>query len=97
MKDFLKDMQSRVSEKLDISPNYIAGCSLVEFYGTDKVRVENHLGVIKYSPELIKLRTKEGLLAISGTDMNIDGLLSDEIFISGKISKADFFPEEKSK
>lgn len=51
-----------------------------------KLWIENYKGLVKYEPEEIVLRTKEGMICIQGKRLSISYFSEEDMLIHGKIS-----------
>ena len=58
---------------------------LVEIFGFNRVVVENHCGVIKYEPEDISVKTKEGILHVQGDSMILAIMTKESLVITGEV------------
>jgi len=47
--------------------------------------IENHRGVIEFSGDRLKLRLSSGYVEITGKDLVIRAILTEEVFIEGTI------------
>ena len=59
---------------------------LVEIAGTKRVLVENHQGVIGYSPEEIQIKVTYGVLSVMGCGLSFMQISRDQLVISGQIN-----------
>lgn len=58
---------------------------LVEITGTKRVLIENHQGVIGYSPEEIQIKEGYGVLSVTGRGLTFIQLNREKLVISGQI------------
>lgn len=59
---------------------------LVEIAGTKRVLVENHQGVIGYSPEEIQIKVDFGVISVTGCQLSFVQISKEQLVISGQIS-----------
>lgn len=52
--------------------------------------IQNHRGIMEYSTEIIRLRTKQGEILINGNGLSLDSALRDELTVRGNIAKIEF-------
>ncbi len=90
MKNFFDRSKEIISSSMGLGENVLMGHPLVEFEGRSKVRIENHKGIVKYSQNEIIVNTILGSVIISGTNMNILGLLEYELVIKGDIESVRY-------
>ena len=67
----------------------IQGRPLVEIIGNNSALVENHCGVISYSPENITIKTKSGCIWICGTGLTLTKMSFDQLRVHGVIKKLE--------
>lgn len=58
---------------------------LVEIAGHNRVLVENHMGVLAYSLEQIRIKVSYGQLCVLGTQLNLTQLCSEQLVITGNV------------
>lgn len=64
---------------------------LVELTGYDRVLVENHLGVLAYSLQEIRIKVSYGTLSVAGCELQILQLSREQLVIKGKIDTIELF------
>ena len=79
----------KISEKLDIPLNILSEKPIVEIWGSEKIRIENHKGISMYSPNLIIIKSVEGAIYIRGENLTIASMIHEELFIEGKINSTE--------
>ena len=58
---------------------------LVEVAGYNRVLIENHQGVIRYSSEEIQVKVCYGIIALTGCELNFAQMNREQLVITGKI------------
>ena len=58
--------------------------------GRSDLLVENHKGVLQYTPDSIRLMTHEGVLNISGQELELLELAAGRAYVRGKIAGAQY-------
>ena len=53
--------------------------------GSKKLYIENHCGVIHFSPNRIVFAVGEGKIQIDGSDLMIRAIISEEVTVEGNI------------
>ena len=66
----------------------------VTLTGNERLHVEQHQGVIAYSPEEILLRTASGMLRINGTELRFSTYNAGEALIIGRIEDVGYLVRE---
>lgn len=78
-----------ITEKLDLPPDAALNMSRIVITGASEVFVENYKGIAEYTAESVKLGTASGVICITGEDMSIRSIGTDEISISGRIKNVE--------
>lgn len=90
MDNFFYYAKNKVSEKLNLTSNILLGEPLIELYGKSKIRIENHRGIVQYNSQIIKLNTILGTLQITGENLEMTSLVTEEIYITGQIESVSY-------
>ena len=64
----------------------------VSLVGDLQVNIENHKGIIEYSPTQIRVSSNSGMLKIKGNKLYIKVIIKEEIVITGEIQSLEFIP-----
>ena len=64
---------------------------LVELAGQGRVLIENHLGVLAYSLEEIQIKVAYGKLCVTGKELTLMQMNSDQLVIKGSIDTLQLF------
>ena len=70
-----------ISKKTDLIP----GVPLLEIAGQCRVLLENHRGIIAYSPSQVTVRVQFGSYCIHGCALKIARMGKDQLVIQGRI------------
>lgn len=73
----------------------VLGIPLIFMMGNSEMRIENYRGILEYTGELIRIKTKAGIIRVSGKRMGIEYYLNEEMFITGRIEKVEFENKEE--
>lgn len=71
--------------KWDLPGENIPGGTLVEILDGKRVLIEGQKGVIRYDPEEVCIKTKDGHLRICGIDLHVGVMSKDQLVICGQI------------
>ena len=77
-------------ELLELPEEILLNLTKVTAIGAGYIGIENHRGIIKYEPEVVRLKTNPGEMEISGEELRIRNISSDEIIVEGKILNLNF-------
>ena len=80
----------KIENALEISEGIIDDITKVTCYGSEKIYIENYVGIIEYEDYLIRLNAGDGEIYIYGIDLNIGELTKDEMVITGQINNIQF-------
>jgi len=58
--------------------------------GHSRMLIENHKGVIEFTPLKIRLNSGIGVIKIEGIDLNLKNIAADDIIVTGKIKTVSF-------
>ena len=62
----------------------------ISMIGNNQMLVENHRGVIEYTPQRIRVNFSIGVIRIQGNDMKLENIAADDIMITGEIRTTEF-------
>ena len=74
-----------MTDGLDLSGEPAPGISLVELWGSKRLLVEHHGGVLAYCPEEILVSVSYGKLKITGEELTLSQMTRHRLIIRGKI------------
>lgn len=52
----------------------------------NKINIDNYLEIIDFSPEIIKIRHKNGITIIKGKNLFVSKMVDNEVLIEGDIT-----------
>ncbi|MFD2672379.1 sporulation protein YqfC [Marinicrinis sediminis] len=88
-----RKMKKWTAQLLDLPQDLVFDLPRVTMIGNMQIYIENHRGVIHFSPQLLELRLSTGSMEIRGTELVIRGILSEEVFIEGHIHDIRYVQE----
>ena len=77
----------KVSEKMKLSSDILAGAPIVTMIGQTELSIENYKGIIEYTGELLRIQTKTGRIHIEGKDLVIRQFSEEAMKVSGYIDQ----------
>ena len=86
----LEDMKSAVSELFELPREIMLNLPKISMIGSNQMLVENHKGVIEYTPQRIRVNSSIGVIRIQGTEMQLKNIAADDIMITGEIKTVEF-------
>ena len=75
----------RLGDLFELPQEIVLNLPQIALVGNDYFRIENHRGIIEYRPDLIRINTSRGEVAVRGQKLQIRVIITEEIIISGKI------------
>ena len=82
----MSKFRKRVFDMLEMPEEVILKTLKTTVMGTESITVENFGGIMEYDSELVKIKTDEGIMSVTGKDMTISAVTDCDIYISGKIN-----------
>ncbi len=89
-KDLKGKVKKQFSEFLEIPGDVMLDLPKIILIGNIQLFIENHRGIIEYTPEVVRISVQEGELAVSGEDLMLRNILPDELCVEGKIKSLNF-------
>lgn len=88
--DLKRKVKRQFSEFLEIPGDVILDLPKIVLVGNIQLFIENHRGIIEYTPELVRVSTGEGEVIVTGEQMVLRNILPDELLVEGKIKSLSF-------
>ena len=89
MKKNMDNIKSSLTEVLELPIDIAMDLPKIIILGNKVVTIFNHRGIIEYSDKLIRINSKIGIIRITGEELEIKNILSEEIIIEGKVEKVE--------
>ncbi|WP_313756362.1 sporulation protein YqfC [Tissierella sp.] len=86
MKRQIENVKYNISEALELPIDIMMDLPRLTLIGNIEVSLLNHKGIIEYTKEIIRINTKIGIFKITGEELEIKTILSEEIIIAGLIN-----------
>ena len=74
-----------VSNLFDLPKEATLGLPRIIILGHEEMLIENHCGIVEYSPEIITVATKSGSTSVTGGGLLLKSIDTERIHITGKI------------
>lgn len=84
------DLKAAISDALELPGEITLNLPKIILVGYNQMLIENHKGVIEYTPQKVRLNSGIGVIKIEGTDLNLKNIAIDNIIITGKIKTVSF-------
>lgn len=70
----------------DIPQDVALDLPRITMLGNTQLLVENHRGIVEYTPDKVRLKLAQGELEIGGTAMTLGNLRAEQILVEGTIA-----------
>jgi len=80
-----------LTRRLEFPEDVALQLPLVHLTGNFRARVENHRGIVEYTPELIRIETSQGLVVIRGRELLVKELARDDMICVGTILNIELY------
>jgi len=77
---------------LDLPKDVVHDLPRITMIGNVQLYIENHHGVLHFSSELLKLQLSKGQMEVTGENLVIRAILTEEVFIEGLITGVKYIP-----
>lgn len=78
----MKDWKHRLGE---LEPEPLRPKTLAELYGTERLLVEQHRGILGYSSECIRIGSSFGTLVVEGEGLHLCCMSRSQVVVRGKL------------
>lgn len=90
MKKKIDELKSNVSDILELPKDITLDLPKITLIGNLQIYIENHKGIIEYGSLRIRINTNGGIVRITGKNMIIKTIVTEEIVIVGEIESVEF-------
>lgn len=89
MDNKMSNFKYNISEALELPKDLILDLPKIVIIGNIQINISNHKGIIEYTQEVLRVNSNIGIIKISGTNMELKTILSEEIIVKGNIEKVE--------
>lgn len=75
---------------LDIPQDIVLDLPRVTMLGNKQILIENHKGIIEYTPNLVRVKLSQGELTVHGVNLTLGNLQSEQILIEGTVKEVKY-------
>lgn len=75
----------RLAQILEVPADAVLDISRLTMLGNEQLLIENHRGIVEYTPCFIRINLNAAVLQITGSDMVLGNLQADQILIEGRV------------
>lgn len=91
MRRISRKIRKMTADLLDLPQDVVFDLPRMTMIGDRQLYIENHRGVLHFSQDRLRLALSKGELEVSGADLVIRGIWTEEVFIEGRISGIQMF------
>ncbi len=85
-----QDFRRRLSQLLDLPADVTLDLPKILIIGPLQMAIENHRGLVEYTPERLVVALSKGQMVVSGRSLIIGTITSEEITVLGEIESLRF-------
>ncbi len=89
MDNKVSNLKYNISEALELPKDLVLDLPKIVMIGNIQINISNHKGIIEYTKEVLRVNSTIGIIKISGTNMELKTILSEEIIVKGNIEKVE--------
>ncbi|NLJ99541.1 MAG: sporulation protein YqfC [Tissierellia bacterium] len=89
MKGRMDHIKYNVSEALELPKDVMLDLPKIIMIGSIQLNISNHKGIIEYTQETLRINSSAGVIKVTGQDMELKTILSEEIIVIGTIEKVE--------
>jgi sporulation protein YqfC len=83
-------IKKHISETFDLPQQIILDTPVVKIISNNELTIENHKGILEYSPNLLRMNSELGTIKIIGDNISIKEIDQWDIVICGEIRSLEY-------
>jgi len=96
MSRFVRKIRKWTVDALDLPSDLVFDLPRLTLIGGKQLYIENHRGVVHFSPESLQLELSQGTLEVEGSELVIREIMPQEVVIEGRIHGIKYRGMEES-
>lgn len=97
MSRFVRKFRKWTVDALELPNDLVFDLPRLTLIGGKQLYIENHRGVVHFSPESLHLELSQGMIEVEGKDLVIKEIMPEEVVIEGRIYGIKYRGAEESK
>lgn len=89
MENKLDNLKYNISEALELPKDITLDMPKIIMVGNVQLSITNHKGIIEYTQETLRVNSNIGVIKITGSNMKLKTILSEEIIVKGNIERIE--------
>lgn len=85
-----KSIRENVADVLGVPKETVMDLTKLELAGNRELYLENYKNIVEYTGQLIRVRTADGFLKITGEKLHISSMDLDGLFVQGYFRSVEF-------
>ncbi len=85
-----KGIREKFSEMLELPKELVLNTLRLTMVGNGDVMIQNHKGIMEFGCQRVRVSSGSGIVKITGSDLIIREITSEDIIISGIIESIEF-------
>lgn len=90
MPDKMQTLRAKVVGALELPSDVALDLPRLTIIGTLQVTIDNHRGLIEYSPEQVRVGMNTGQLIIRGAELKLSFVRDEDLLVTGKLKSVEF-------
>lgn len=74
-----------IAELFEIPDDLIFDLPRMTLLGNKQLLIENHKGIIEYTTQIVRIRLKQGVVIVVGSNLSLGSLQVEQILVEGLI------------
>lgn len=75
---------------LEIPQDIVMDLPRITMLGNKQLLVENHKGIIEYTPSLVRIKLSQGELIVNGSGLTLGNFQAEQILIEGTVREIQY-------
>jgi len=80
----------RLAGMLEIPQDIVLDLPRITMLGNQQLLVENHKGIIEYTPSLVRIKLNKGELLVAGQNLMLGNLQIEQILVEGTVGEIKY-------
>lgn len=92
MRQLKRKFHKLTAELLDMPEDVVYDLPRLTMIGDRQLYIENHRGVVHFSSDKLRLALSKGQLEVTGSELVIRTIWTEEVFVEGVIANIQLIP-----
>jgi len=80
----------KIAGMLEIPQDIVLDLPRITMLGNKQLLIENHKGIIEYTPSLVRIKLNQGELLITGENLMLGNLQIEQILVEGTVGEIKY-------